>query len=204
MKDKILIDKISYSYGKYGKKIFDNFSLQLNNGEVTILIGKNGSGKTTLSKLIMGIIKPRSGSIKLFGKEIANMSLGQVGETMGYVFQYPERQLFASSVMEQLTFPLIFQGIKKEEAIEKAQEMIRIFELTKVKNSYPFFLSYGEKRRLAIASVLMHNPKYLILDEPTASLDKDRIAILSGLLNNLKNKKIGMLIISHNDDFIKN
>jgi len=75
--------------------------------------------------------------------------------------------------------------------------------LQKVKNSYPYFLSYGEKRCLAIASVLMLNPEYLILDEPTASLDIERIGVLSQVLEDLKNKNIGMLIISHNKDFIE-
>jgi len=205
MKDKIIIDKISFSYINHNKevKVFDKFSLILNNGEVTFLTGKNGSGKTTLTKLIMGIIKPTSGSIKLFGSDTSDMTLGQIGQIIGYVFQYPERQLFAPSVMEQLIFPLTFKGVSKEEAVEKAEEMIKLFQLTKVRNSYPYFLSYGEKRRLALASVLMSNPKYLILDEPTTSLDKERILVLSEVLNSLKAKKIGMLIVSHNNDFIK-
>lgn len=105
--------------------------------------------------------------------------------------------------MEELTFPLLFKGANKEETTKKAEEMLKVFDLEKVKNSYPFFLSYGEKRRLAIASVLMIGPKYLILDEPTASLDRERIEGLSEVLNELKLRKIGMLIISHNKDFIE-
>lgn len=202
MNNKIEINNISYDYYR-GRQVFDNFSLQLKNGETTILTGKNGSGKTTLTKLIMGIIKPSSGEIKLFGQRTADLSLGSIGEIVGYVFQYPERQLFAVSVMKELTFPLIFKGYNKEETIEKAEEMLRIFDLEKVKDSYPFLLSYGEKKRLAIASVLMNEPKYIIFDEPTASLDKERIDVLSEVLKKLRNKKIGMLIITHNHDFIE-
>ena len=121
---------------------------------------------------------------------------------IGYVYQYPERQLFALTVMEELTFSLIFKGINKETVYKEAEEMIRVFELEKVKNSYPFFLSYGEKRRLAIASVLMNKPSYLILDEPTASLDKERIDSLSNVLNSLKERNVGILAISHNKEFI--
>jgi len=137
------------------------------------------------------------------GNELRNLTLGRTGELIGYVYQYPERQLFAQSVVEELTFPLIFKGVTKEEANLRAQNLIEIFSLEKVKNSYPSFLSYGEKRRLAIASVLMNQPKYLILDEPTASLDAERIESLSSVLDNLKSEKIGILAISHNKDFIK-
>lgn len=202
MNNKIEIEKISYEYPR-GRKVFENFSLELNKSETTVLTGKNGCGKTTLTKLIMGIFKPSFGEIKLFGQSTKEMSLGAIGEIIGYVFQYPERQLFGTTVMEELTFPLLFKGYNKEETIDKAEEMIKIFDLEKVKNSYPFFLSYGEKRRLAIASVLMVGPKYLILDEPTASLDKERIEKLSQVLENLKKRNIGILIISHNKDFIE-
>lgn len=202
MNNKIEIEKISYEYPR-GRKVFENFSLELNKSETTVLTGKNGCGKTTLTKLIMGIFKPSFGEIKLFGQSTKEMSLGAIGEIIGYVFQYPERQLFGTTVMEELTFPLLFKGYNKEETIDKAEEMIKIFDLEKVKNSYPFLLSYGEKRRLAIASVLMVGPKYLILDEPTSSLDKERIEKLSQVLENLKKRNIGILIISHNKDFIE-
>ncbi len=202
MNNSIEINNISYKYNK-GRIVFNDFTLNLNCEESTVLVGKNGSGKTTLTKIIMGILKPQKGEIRIFGQDTCNMSLGKTGEMIGYVYQYPERQLFTTSVIEELTFPLIFKGMKKEEVYEQAEEMIKIFDLEKVKYSYPFFLSYGEKRRLAIASVLMNKPKYLILDEPTASLDQERIEALSNVLEELKNKKIGTLAISHNKDFIK-
>ena len=202
MNNTIELNNISYKYPK-GRKVFDNFSLNFKNGETTVLTGKNGSGKTTLTKLIMGILKPSFGEVKVFGQSTASLSLSSIGEMVGYVFQYTERQLFSTSVVEELTFPLLFKGYNKEETMDKAEEMLEIFDLGKVKNSYPLFLSYGEKRRLAIASVLMIGPKYLILDEPTASLDKERIDALSEVLDKLKKRNIGMLIISHNKDFIE-
>ncbi len=202
MNNTIEVKNISFEYPR-GRKVFENFSLNLKNGETTVLTGKNGCGKTTLAKLITGILKPSIGEIKLFGQSTKKLSLAGIGEIAGYVFQYPERQLFGSTVMEELTFPLLFKGKNKGETMAKAEEMLRMFDLEKVKNSYPFFLSYGEKRRLAIASVLMVGPEYLILDEPTASLDKERIDALSEVLDNLKKRNIGMLIISHNKDFIE-
>jgi energy-coupling factor transport system ATP-binding protein len=203
MNNYIEINNVSFSYIN-GKSIFKDFSLKLDCEETTILTGKNGSGKTTLSKLIVGVLKPQLGDIMILGESSKSMSLGRIGELIGYVYQYPERQLFAQSVIDELTFPLIFKGMDKEIVYAEAEEMIKLFELDKVKNSYPFFLSYGEKRRLAIASVLMNKPKYLIMDEPTASLDNERIESLSLVLDMLKEKRVGVLIISHNKDFIEN
>ncbi|HPX00259.1 MAG TPA: ABC transporter ATP-binding protein, partial [Sedimentibacter sp.] len=150
MNNRIEINNISYEYPR-GRRVFENFSLSLENGQTTFLTGKNGSGKTTLTKLIMGILKPSKGDIKIFGQSTKDLSLAAIGDMIGYVFQYPERQLFATSVMEELTFPLLFKGQEKRETLDKAEEMLKIFNLEKVKNSYPFLLSYGEKRRLAIA-----------------------------------------------------
>lgn len=199
----IEIKKIDYKYNK-GASIFKDFSMDINRRETTIITGENGSGKTTLTKLIMGILKVQAGKICISGQNAKDLTLGQIGGEIGYVFQYPERQLFASSVMEELTFPLLFKGKCEEKIFAKAEKLIKIFELEGVKDSFPFYLSYGEKRRLAIASVLMNDPKYLILDEPTASLDNERIEIFSDLISKLKDEKIGSLIISHNRDFIKN
>lgn len=201
MNNFIEINNISFKYNK-DHSIFNDFSLKLSCEETTVIIGKNGSGKTTLSKLLMGIIKPQKGEINIFGYNLSRLTLGQTGEMIGYVFQYPERQLFARSVIEELTFPLIFKGINMKEANRQADEMLSIFELENVRDSYPFYLSYGEKRRLAIASVLMNKPRYLILDEPTASLDKERIDSLSNVLFKLKERNIGVLAISHNKEFI--
>lgn len=198
----IELKNISFSYKK-GRKVFDGFSITLDCKESTVITGSNGSGKTTLTKIIMGILKISSGEIIIMGKNAADMSLGKTGELIGYVFQHPERQLFAASVFDELTFPLIVKGTPTNEASGRAQELLDLFELDKVRDSYPHFLSYGEKRRLAIASVLMNKPKYLILDEPTASLDTKRIDTLSRVLKKLEDEKIGTLIISHDREFTK-
>lgn len=202
MNNFIEINNISFKYNK-GRKVFEDFSLNLDNEETTIITGNNGSGKTTLTKLIMGILQPQNGQVNILGKSTCNLTLGQIGQLIGYVYQYPERQLFAQTVIDELTFPLIFKGIDKQTALKEANEMIEIFELEKVRDSFPFLLSYGEKKRLAIAAVLMNKPRYVILDEPTASLDKERIHILCNILNKLKEKNTGILAISHNKEFIK-
>lgn len=198
----IEIKNLSFKYAR-GRRVFKDLSLNINKDESTIITGKNGSGKTTLTKLIIGILKAQSGNIKIFGQDTQDLSLGEIGEKIGYVFQYPERQLFAQSVVEELTFPLILKGHKKSKVYEKADKLMSIFYLEEVRDSYPFQLSYGEKRRLAIASVLMNDPEYLILDEPTSSLDGKMVDVLSDILRGLREKNIGFLIISHDKDFVK-
>ncbi|MEL7646903.1 MAG: ABC transporter ATP-binding protein [Sedimentibacter sp.] len=198
----IELKEISFSYKK-GRNIFDGLSMTLDCKESTVITGSNGSGKTTLAKIIMGILKISSGEITIMRENAAHMSLGKTGELIGYVFQHPERQLFAASVFDELTFPLMIKGTAAAEASARAQEMLDLFELDKVRDSYPHFLSYGEKRRLAVAAVLMNKPKYIILDEPTASLDAKRIDTLSRVLKKLEDENIGMLIISHDREFTK-
>lgn len=201
MDNYIELKDITYKYNK-GRTIFEDFSLKINCREATIITGENGSGKTTLSKLIMGILKPQSGHIFIMGRNSHDMTLGEIGKILGYVFQFPDLQLFATSVIEELTFPLLLKNRSNEEVLWKAGEMLQVFELEPLRDSYPALLSYGEKRRLAIAAILMNDPKYLIFDEPTASLDNERIDNLSLILKDLKDKGIGSLIISHDKTFI--
>ena len=200
MKDNIEIKNIRFAYPKSGL-LFKDFDLDLNMGEVTFLIGDNGSGKTTLSKLIMGILKISSGHISIEGKEIKESSLGEIGKAIGYLFQNPDHQIFGQSVIEEMSFVPILLGENKEETIKKADILLKKFNLLHKRESLPFTLSFGEKRRLAIASSLMRDPKYMILDEPLVSLDKDNIDIIKSTIDELKTRGIGMLVISHSEDF---
>lgn len=195
------IKNLSYAYPK-GRAVFEDFHLTLLQGQVTMLTGRNGSGKTTLVKLMMGILKPQQGEIFLFNQSIKGLSLGEIGMRVGYVFQYPEKQLFASKVLDELSFPLLLRGGDKEVVYARAEEMIKTFELEKIREVHPFLLSYGEKRRLAIAAVLMNDPEYVILDEPTSSLDEERVDLLSEVIEKLKDAGKGMLIISHHEAFV--
>ena len=201
MDNLIELNNITYKYHR-GRTVFEDFSIDFNLEESTIITGPNGSGKTTLTKLIMGILKAQKGTINIFGENSKDLSLAEIGSLIGYVFQYPERQLFANTVVEELTFPLLLKGAEKRDTIRRAENLTKTFDLENVTDSYPQFLSYGEKRRLAIASVLMNDPKCLILDEPTASLDNERIDVLIDILHKLKEKKVGVIAISHNKDFI--
>lgn len=200
------LKNVKFYYKKSNKStsnILENISLDIFSNEITALIGENGSGKTTITKLMMGILKPLQGDIYVFGTNIKEMSLGQIGKKVGYLFQNPERQLFATSVYEELAFVMDIKGYDKKYIDKEVNETLELLNLSPLKNEVPFFLSGGEKQRLALASILVNKPKYLVLDEPTTSLDIKRKEILSNIIDKLKEEKIGTLIVSHDKQFVE-
>lgn len=203
MDDKFInLESVSFSYKK-GKMVFKDFSLSLDRDSISIILGENGSGKTTLTKLIMGILSPQKGKVFIEGKSNEDLSLGEMGKSIGYLFQNPDHQIFGSSVIEQLTWSSNLVCNDNENYIEKAKYLLKEFDIENIKDTYPFYLSMGEKRILAIASVMMRDVKYLIFDEPTSSLDSKREGILVDMLLNLKERGIGALVITHDYDFAK-
>jgi energy-coupling factor transport system ATP-binding protein len=198
----IQFKNIAFTYTQ-DMPLFSAFSLTIEQAHITILRGENGSGKTTLTRLAMGMLKPLKGSIFLLGNDIASMQLGEIGQKVGYAFQSPEKQLFAATVYEEMTFPRLLLGHPEQEVFDRADQLLKQFDLQAYKEMYPRLLSFGEKRRLAIAAMLMNNPSYLILDEPTASLDDERVEVLSAVIEQQKKEKRGMLIVSHNEAFIR-
>ncbi len=202
MPNYIILKNVDFSYIK-GRKIIKNISLQLSKNDFTAIVGPNGSGKTTLGKIIMGILKVQKGKIYINNKDIEEISLGDMGKLIGYLFQNPDKQIFASSVYDELAFPLKIQGEREEVVRRKTQAILNTFQLSHLLDSFPFNLSQGEKQRLALASILLRNPQFLILDEPTTGLDIERKRLLSILLDNIRKRGIGIVMISHDRDFIR-
>ncbi len=201
MKPFIAFESVDFKYRR-STNIFQGLDLSINNNEITAITGNNGSGKTTLSKLAAGMLHPQKGRIIIDGEDIIEMSLGELGTKLGYVFQAVERQLFGMTALDELIFVNRLKGVEESETYAKANELLDAFDLIDLKDRHPSILSYGEKRRLAIAAALMSDIRFLILDEPTSFLDPERVESLSLTLDSLKAKGVGMLIISHDDDFI--
>ena len=197
--------KVQDIYFKYprGKRIFEGFSCEFKQGKIYGLIGRNGAGKTTLGKLILNLIKVNSGSITMGEMNIQAMTLGEIGKFIGYVYQNPAKQLFATSVYEELAFPLLLEGKNEAEVTSIVEEQLKRFNLLKCKDRFPFYLSQGEKQRLVIAGILLRTPKFLILDEPTTALDSIRKEDLKNLLLEMNQKEnIGIIMISHDYKFL--
>jgi len=196
------IDSISFSYNR-SESLIKDVSFNIEKNQHIGLIGPNGCGKTTLAKLMMGILKAKSGEIYLEDKDIKKLTLSDIGKKVGYVFQNPEFQLFCPTVKEQMYFS--FRNNKETEITEideKIEYLLRVFELDKYINQSPLNLSIGEKQRLALASVLSRDVDFLILDEPTTSLDILRIKQLEKYLSMIRQKAKGYMIISHDRVFL--
>lgn len=196
------INSLTFSYPK-SDVLLENISFDIDKNHRIGLVGPNGCGKTTLVKLMMGMLKPSTGEIYLKGNNIKNMALSEIGKSVGFVFQNPDKQLFAPTVWEQMSFSCKFiKNICKNEIDEKINYYLRLFGLEKNKNDYPFNLSLGQKQRLALASVLSRDVEFLIMDEPNTGLDILRLNSLEKCLLSLKKENKGYIIISHDEKFL--
>ncbi len=191
-----------YSYKK-NKPVIKGVSLDIKSKRVIAIVGDNGSGKTTLGKLLGGILKPDGGHVRIEGLDSQTMALSDVGLRIGYLFQNPMKHIFADTVQEQLLFVHKLLGKDLEEGEARVEALLHLFQLEDKKEASPYTLSHGELKRLALGSILFSRPEFLILDEPTTGLDNVRIKQLSHYLKKLHQEGIGMIIISHNDEFIK-
>jgi energy-coupling factor transport system ATP-binding protein len=181
----------------------ENISFECGRGEWLSVVGHTGSGKSTLAQHLNGILLPERGSVTIDGMESREKSphLREIRRSVGLVFQYPEQQLFAESVFEEIAFAPRNWGVPETGIPAIVSSSLSLAGLDE---SYcarsPFHLSGGEKRKVAIASVLAGTPSYLVLDEPTAGLDSWSRKELVSLLGRLKSEGLGILLVTHDLD----
>lgn len=199
----LIADHISYIYSPgtaYEKKALDDVSLTINKGEFVGIIGHTGSGKSTLIQHFNGLEKATSGTIYFDGQDIydKDFNMKSLRSRVGLVFQYPEHQLFETTVLEDVKFGPKNLGLSKVEVDLRAFEAIKQVGLSeKCYDDSPFELSGGQKRRVAIAGVLAMKPEILILDEPTAGLDpRGRDEILDQIAK-LHKDGLTVILVSH-------
>lgn len=197
---KIRLSKVSFRYKK--ASVLDQIDLTLKGDECTAIVGSNGSGKTTLGKLVMGILKPDTGGVFYDDEPIQDKSLSYLGGRIGYLFQNPSQQIFALTVMEELSFASRMNGMSEEVISNRLDEVVTLFHLEEIIDGKCHLLSQGEKQRVALATIFMRRPEYIILDEPTTSLDRVRKEALMSILTDIKSQGVGMLIISHDKTFV--
>jgi energy-coupling factor transport system ATP-binding protein len=183
--------------------ILDVPAFCLDAGKCTAICGHNGSGKTTLGKLIAGLLRPTRGSVLFDGEDIAGWPLGKIGARIGYLFQEPSRQIFAPTVIEDIIFPLTLKGMEEEKARALARTLLNRFEMGLLEEATTYTLSRGEKQRLAIVAMLVNDPVFLVLDEPTTGLDIRRKHILGNMIKELTAQGAGVLLISHDKEFVR-
>ncbi|MES0343556.1 MAG: ATP-binding cassette domain-containing protein [Anaerolineales bacterium] len=177
------IQDLHFSYPD-GRKALRGVSLFINPGEKTALVGPNGSGKSTLLLHLNGILHGE-GEVHVCGKELTDESLRQIRALVGLVFQDPDDQLFSQSVYEDVAFGPLYMGLPKEELVQKVRQALEDVGMAGSEERVPHHLSEGEKKRVAIATVLSMDPEVLVLDEPTAGLDprgrRELIQLMRGL-----------------------
>jgi len=193
---------VQYTYEKSGFTL-DCACLSVEAGESILINGAIGSGKSTLGKLMTGILKPGRGDLLLNGAVANEYPLGYIGQTVGYLFQEPGRQLFCSTVGEELLFKASFLGQDLTSAKERAGMLLQRFGLTHLQERGVFHLSRGEKQRLALAAVMMQQPQLLILDEPTSGLDQEMRDTLYDLLDDLLEGGVSVALISHDSIMVR-
>lgn len=181
-------------------KALKDIDLTINKGEVLGIIGQTGSGKSTLVQHFNGILKPTSGTLEVAGLKTEGKHLKELRQKVGLIFQYPEHQLFEETVYKDIIFGLNKLQLNEDEIKERVFHVIDLLGISpKLLEKSPFELSGGQKRRVAIAGVLVMKPEVLVLDEPTAGLDPQGSLDVFRILSNLnKTEGTTIIIISHN------
>lgn len=200
----IEIKSLSFSYND--KPFIYNMNLKINDGEMIGIIGNTGCGKSTLVQLIAGLIKCDRGQIFIDGNDITNKKFDKriLRRNLGIVFQFPEMQLFEQTVEKDIFFGLKQYKLTYDEKYKRAKAVLSLLGLNfeKIKDKSPLALSGGEKRKVAVAGILVCKPKYLIFDEPIAGLDYNSRESFMKLLSSLKQNGKTIIIISHNTDYL--
>ena len=193
MNNYLKINNLSYSYPD-GHKALSSVSFSIDQGESISILGPNGAGKTTLILHLNGILGKLSGEIEVSGLKYIPDNIDKIRKTVGVVFQDPDDQLFMPTVIEDVMFGPKNFGFTQKEAEENSLEALKMVGMEKFEDRAPHHLSFGQKRKVAIATVLASKPKLLVLDEPASNLDptsrKDLIDILKSL-------NISLILVTH-------
>jgi cobalt/nickel transport system ATP-binding protein len=199
MHHSIDIENLSFAYPD-GHMALQSVSLHIAPGEKVALVGPNGAGKSTLMLHLNGILVGKSGRVHICGLDMDEKNLGRVRASVGLVFQNPDDQLFSPTVYEDVAFGPLYQGLSASEVDERVQTALAAVHMSDYAKRVSYHLSTGEKKRIAIATVLSMQPEVLVLDEPTAGLDPRARRSLIHLLRDLPTT---MLVSTHDLAMVK-
>jgi energy-coupling factor transport system ATP-binding protein len=177
-------------------------SLVIEPGEFVALIGQNGSGKTTLAKHFNAILRPERGRVLIDGDDIAAKDTADLASVVGYCYQNPDHQIFASTVAEEIEFGPRNLRVAEEEVVRRTRRLLDVVRLRDQWSAYPFSLSRGERQKLAVASVLAIEPRILIVDEPTTGLDWQGGEAMMELMRVLNAEGRTVVIITHDMNIV--
>lgn len=198
----INLSNVNYTYVN-GSTALKNINMNINPQERIAILGPNGAGKSTLFQLFNGLLTPTSGNITVDGMTVCKENLSKIRQNVGMVFQDSDDQLFNSNVRQEIAYGPMNMGIKGKELDQRIKWALNSTKISEYENRSPNNLSGGEKKRVALASVLAMKPKVLVLDEPTTALDPIGVSELIKLLNSInKDLKITIIFSTHDVDIV--
>jgi len=195
----VSIQNLTFIYPD-GMKALSDVGFELHEGEKVALVGPNGAGKSTLLVHLNGILEKQTGRITICGIDLTRQSVARIRSLVGLVFQSPDDQLFSPTVFDDVAFGPIYQGLSSKEVHQRVDEALRKVQMQDFAHRVSHHLSVGEKKKIAIATVLSMNPEVLVLDEPTAGLDPKARRTIIELLRSLPQT---MIVATHDLSMVK-
>jgi energy-coupling factor transport system ATP-binding protein len=197
----IEVQEVYFTYPG-GVEALRDVSLTIQDGEFVAIMGENGAGKTTLVKHFNGLLKPTRGKVLVDGVETTKVSVATLARKVGFVFQNPDHQLFCETVEEEIAFALKNFGFSQDVIEKRVTWALNLLGLSQYRKTSPFMLSGGERKRVALASVLAWDPEILILDEPTIGQDYQQKEKLRQFILQLKAQEKTVVIVTHDVEFV--
>lgn len=199
------VNNLSFKYKNTKEKTLDNVNLKVNEGEILAIMGSSGCGKSTLCNCICGLIPnvyagEYYGEVKILGQNVKSMTLAQIATKVGIIFQNPATQLFSPTIEDELAFGPENLCVDRDEIGRRMDDVLKIIDMEKYRYENPNNLSGGEQQLIAIASVLMLNPKILICDEIMSWIDEDGKKIIKNLLIKFKEQGKTIIIVDHDKE----
>ncbi len=191
------ISHLTYDYARAGVRALDDVSVQIRAGEIVGVVGQNGSGKTTLTKHLNGLLKPTSGRVAVAGVDTAGKRVQELAAYVGYVFQNPNHQLFASSVEVDLGFGPRNLGVPEDEIAERVEQAIAFFGLEAVRGQHPYRISFPMRKLVGIAAIYTMRPAIFVLDEPSTGQDHITTRKINELIGRLREEGSTVICVSH-------
>ena len=193
---------VSFTYPE-GTRALQGVDFWAERGKFIALLASNGSGKTTLLKILVRLLKPQEGTVHIGEKDLANMPAQELYQKVGMVFQNPNDQLFGATVEEDVAFGARNLGLPEEEVQRRVTQSLASVDAAEFRGRAIHHLSFGEKKRVALAGVLAMGPEILILDEPTAGLDPSGESLMLHLLNRLnREQSMTIVLATHSVDML--
>ena len=195
------VKNVEFTYSG-GVTALNGVDLTINKGEYVAIMGENGAGKTTLVKHFNGLLRPNSGTVTVNGKESKEYTIAQLSQNVGLVFQNPDDQLFEETVEKEIGFALRNFGYSEDVVNKRVDWALNLLDLAEYREKSPFNLSGGERKRVALASVLAWDPEILVLDEPTVGQDEGQKEKLRHFLTQLRTQGKTVVIVTHDVEFV--